>query len=83
MNHPTTISAPKTARSSKSQVRPRVAATRRTAASPNGEDRDDMIRRTAYAFYEARGRIDGHALEDWLQAQAQIEQSSGSGPSTA
>ena len=33
---------------------------------------DEVIRLTAYAIYEARGRADGHALDDWLQAQAQI-----------
>lgn len=89
MNHPTTDFAVKSARSSKSRTRPRVAAPRRAAASrfaavaPGGEGRDDMIRRTAYAFYEARGCTDGYALDDWLQAQAQIEQSLGPGLSTA
>ena len=26
----------------------------------------------AYDLYERRGRADGHALEDWLQAEAEI-----------
>jgi hypothetical protein len=28
------------------------------------------IRRRAFKLYEARGRADGHALVDWLQAEA-------------
>jgi Protein of unknown function (DUF2934) len=30
------------------------------------------IRRRAYELYEQRGRTDGHALEDWLQAEADV-----------
>jgi len=30
------------------------------------------IRLRAYDLYEQRGRMDGHALEDWLNAEAQI-----------
>ena len=29
------------------------------------------IRRRAYELYEDRGRTDGHALEDWLQAEGE------------
>jgi hypothetical protein len=38
-----------------------------------GDGRDEIIRQTAYSFNEARGRIDGHELEDWLKAEAQVE----------
>jgi len=31
--------------------------------------RDDAIRRTAFLLYEARGRVPGHEMEDWLQAE--------------
>jgi hypothetical protein len=37
-------------------------------------DREEVIRLAAYAFYEARGRVDGHELEDWLKAEAQVAQ---------
>jgi hypothetical protein len=37
-------------------------------------DREEVIRLTAYSFYEARGRVDGHELEDWLKAEAQVAQ---------
>jgi DUF2934 family protein len=30
------------------------------------------IRRRAYELYEQRGRADGHALEDWVQAEAGV-----------
>jgi Protein of unknown function (DUF2934) len=32
----------------------------------------NQIRRRAYELYEERGRDDGHALEDWLQAEIDI-----------
>ena len=34
------------------------------------------IRLRAYDLYDQRGRADGHALEDWLQAEAEILRSS-------
>lgn len=30
----------------------------------------DLIARKAYELYERRGRQDGYALEDWLEAEA-------------
>ena len=33
------------------------------------------IRLRAYKLYEQRGRVDGHAREDWAQAEAEILQS--------
>ena len=32
----------------------------------------EEIARLAYHFYEARGRRDGHELEDWLAAEQQL-----------
>lgn len=40
----------------------------RTQAEANPEEE---IRQRAYALYEARGRGDGHDLEDWLQAETE------------
>ena len=31
-----------------------------------------QIRQRAYELYEARGREDGHELEDWLRAEEEI-----------
>jgi hypothetical protein len=33
---------------------------------------EEDIRRRAYEFYEARGKEDGHDLEDWLRADKEI-----------
>jgi hypothetical protein len=33
---------------------------------------EERIRLKAYEIYERRGRIDGFALDDWLQAEAEV-----------
>ena len=33
---------------------------------------EEKIRLRAYQLYEERGKVEGHALDDWLQAQAEI-----------
>lgn len=33
---------------------------------------EELIRERAYHLYERRGREDGHDLEDWLEAEAEI-----------
>ena len=33
---------------------------------------EEAVRRLAYAYYEERGRIDGHHLDDWLRAEAEL-----------
>ena len=33
---------------------------------------EEKIRVRAYELYEQRGRIEGHALDDWLQAEEEI-----------
>ena len=35
-------------------------------------DTEERIRRRAYELYEQRGRVDGFALDDWLQAEGEI-----------
>ncbi len=35
-------------------------------------DIEERIRRRAYELYEQRGRVDGFALDDWLQAEAEV-----------
>jgi hypothetical protein len=45
----------------------------RTAAEANAENSSEAeIRRRAYELYEARGRGDGHDVEDWLEAEVEI-----------
>jgi len=33
---------------------------------------NENVRARAYQLYEVRGRIDGHAEEDWLQAEGEV-----------
>jgi hypothetical protein len=33
---------------------------------------EEQIRRRAYALYEGRGRAEGNALHDWLQAEREV-----------
>jgi hypothetical protein len=33
---------------------------------------EEAIRERAYELYERRGRVDGHAVEDWLTAEAEL-----------
>ena len=33
---------------------------------------EENVRARAYELYEVRGRIDGHAEEDWLQADGEV-----------
>ena len=40
----------------------------KSAAGPSPE----AIGRRAYELYEARGRLPGHELEDWLAAEAEL-----------
>lgn len=47
----------------------RSATSGMTAAEAANED---QIRRRAYELYEEHGRQDGHEVEDWLQAEAEI-----------
>ena len=47
---------------------------RRTPKSRS--DQQEQIRRRAYELYEQRGRGDGFALNDWLQAESELAQSS-------
>jgi Protein of unknown function (DUF2934) len=45
----------------------------RTAAEVSAQSNsEEEIRRRAYELYEARGRGDGHDLEDWLEAETEI-----------
>lgn len=36
------------------------------------QELEERIRRRAYALYEQRGRLDGHDLDDWLLAEAEL-----------
>jgi Protein of unknown function (DUF2934) len=38
------------------------------------QELEHQIRLRAQELYEARGREDGHAMDDWLRAEAEIMQ---------
>ena len=40
--------------------------------TPIPEHIEQLIRRRAYELYERRGRVNGHAEEDWRLAEAEI-----------
>ena len=42
------------------------------ATESQGENAEEQIRQRAYELYEARGRQDGHELDDWQQAEKEI-----------
>ncbi len=41
--------------------------------NPIHASREELVRRKAYELYEQRGKTEGHAVEDWLRAESQIE----------
>jgi len=50
-------------------MKPELLTNRDTATTTHdGEN----VRARAYELYEVRGRIDGHAEEDWLQAEKEV-----------
>ena len=60
---------------------PQSTAPARTAgthtASPDRSKTQDLIARRAYELYVQRGRQEGKALEDWLQAERQLVSAAG------
>ncbi|MGH2396247.1 MAG: DUF2934 domain-containing protein [bacterium] len=46
---------------------------RRQASTANEPTREEIERR-AYELYLGRGATDGHALEDWLQAERELHE---------
>lgn len=53
--------------------KPKIRRPRISRQTPNsGRDHEEQIRRRAYELYEQRGRGDGFALDDWLQAESEL-----------
>ena len=56
-------------------VSPAMAATKaKGVPSHNGEDRLEKIRQQAYFLFTARNGADGGDLDDWLRAEAMVDQ---------
>jgi hypothetical protein len=49
-------------------MKPELLTKTDVARTPHHES----VRARAYELYEVRGRIDGHAEEDWLQAESEV-----------
>jgi Protein of unknown function (DUF2934) len=45
-----------------------------TSVTSDQQELEHQIRLRAQELYEARGREDGHELDDWLRAEAEITQ---------
>jgi len=45
---------------------------KQTAKNETEPNREQEIRRRAYTLYEERGHEDGHDVDDWLRAEADI-----------
>jgi hypothetical protein len=50
-------------------MKPELLTNRDAAITTHDEEN---VRSRAYELFEVRGRIDGHAEEDWLQAEAEV-----------
>ena len=59
--------------STATQAAAQAAAAERKPGVSEAEKREVMIRLAAYSFYERRGLIAGHELEDWLQAEMEVD----------
>ena len=57
-----------------SQVVPSVSIKTDLQKTDGGGELQDQIRARAFQLYEQRGRDDGHDLDDWLQAEAELSQ---------
>ncbi len=60
------------------QAERRVEAMRDPAARSTSEPSFDAVSRRAFEIWERNGRMPGHDLENWLQAEAELR--SGSSP---
>lgn len=52
---------------------PKVTAPEALNTGETEEQRLERIRQRAHELYVARGQQEGHDLEDWLQAEAEID----------
>ena len=45
----------------------------KTSVPDSQLDLTEQVRARAYQLYEERGKIDGHDMDDWLQAESEIQ----------
>jgi hypothetical protein len=68
------VSVPSASRSALKPAAAKPAPAPRSvkATSPPAATREEEVRSRAYQLYEERGREDGRALDDWLQADEEV-----------
>lgn len=49
-----------------------MAINLRSSTKPHEPILEHEIRLRAYDIYERRGRLEGHALDDWLKAESEV-----------
>ncbi len=74
MKHLQTITPPPPKAVPKAASARGVHKTQRKKPQGNSHARDELVRLTAYSFYEARHGANGSDLDDWLRAEAQVDQ---------
>ena len=62
-----------------SKARPKTKPIKLVVAERQPEITKDDVARRAYELFIARGQAEGHDVEDWLEAERQLEAESGSG----
>ena len=68
------MAAPPVRAKLRGRVNQKVLAATPTAVAPHPcEDREQLIRETAYFNAEGRGFEPGHELEDWLAAEHEVD----------
>jgi len=53
---------------------PKDTSKKPPATAGSSQELENEIRQRAYELYEARGRKNGHDLEDWLRAEEEISE---------
>jgi hypothetical protein len=71
------LAAPRSIASGTLQREPVEVSSKAGVDQPQHESRLNQIARRAHAIYEARGGNHGRALEDWLQAEREIDDAMG------
>jgi len=80
-------SATSTAKRAPQKRVPDASVLEQGAKSPeavgSSEAREKMVQEAAYRYYVARGYVHGHALHDWLMAEAEVDRTLAADANTA
>lgn len=79
----TTQSAADTPKAMNMPMAPDSSESATAGPSATSFDREQAVREAAYTCFEARGCEPGHELDDWLKAEALVQQANGADAPTA